>query len=62
MVENLLTGLLLANPRLRPGADPQKSPGVDRAQETGADPLLSNPLPRLSVLPSMWHPFIEMVR
>jgi hypothetical protein len=28
----------------------------------GTDPLESAPLPRLSVLPSMWHPFIEMVR
>jgi len=33
MIENLLTSLWLANPRLRPGADPEKIPGVDRAQE-----------------------------
>jgi hypothetical protein len=26
MVENLLTGLWLTNPRLRPGANPQKFP------------------------------------
>ena len=26
------------------------------------DSIESNPLPRLSVPPSMWHPFIEMVR
>jgi len=56
MVENLLTGLWLANPRLRPGADRQKfprcrsrpgvdlekSPGVD-AQETGTDCRKSYP-------------------
>jgi hypothetical protein len=35
MVENLFTGLWLANPRLRLGADPQKFPGVDHAQRRG---------------------------
>jgi len=41
MVKNLLTGLWLVNPRLRPGADPQKFPGVDHGQEMGTEFLLS---------------------
>jgi len=39
MVENLLTGLLLANPRLRPGAEPQEFPRCRSHPGDGTDPL-----------------------
>lgn len=52
MVKNLLTGLWLVNPRLRPGVDSENSPGVDRAQETRTDLLESPLIDILSVLPS----------